>query len=201
MNDPKAQKILSGNSIPIFTDNDEDSETVELDAEIQYMCQSIISSIGTVEFKTTFLSMLDRIRLVCKFDDERNLCNYILDKIKEVYDYEPFIDFEIKDDDDVWQVYNLIAFLEYNHRKFLIDMWKLMQPDMKNFDIELECKLKEDFILSYIKDVMERTSFSRMIYLFLGTNIKENLIKWFCDVSLKNVNFIKLELLRSVENG
>jgi len=201
MNDPKAQKILSGNSIPIFTDNDEDSETVELDAEIQYMCQSIISSIGTVEFKTTFLSMLDRIRLVCKFDDERNLCNYILDKIKEVYDYEPFIDFEIKDDDDVWQVYNLIAFLEYNHRKFLIDIWKLMQPDMKNFDIELECKLKEDFILSYIKDVMERTSFSRMIYLFLGTNIKENLIKWFCDVSLKNVNFIKLELLRSVENG
>jgi hypothetical protein len=201
MYDPIAQRILGGNSIPIFTDNDSDSETVELDADKQYMAQTIVASIGTNEFKESFLSMLDRIREICTFDEQRDLCNYILDKIKEVYDYEPFIDFEVKDDDDVWQVYNLIAFLEYNHKKFLIDMWKLMQPDMKNFDVEVECKLKEDFILSYIKDVMERTSFSRMIYLYLGTNIKENLIKWFCGISLKNVNFIKFELLRSVENG
>jgi hypothetical protein len=201
MNDPKAQKILSGNSIPIFTDNDEDSENVELDADIQYMSQSIVSSIGTVEFKSTFLSMLDRIRLVCTFEDQRNLCHYILDKIKEVYDYEPFTDFEIKDDDDVWQVYNLIAFLEYNHRKFLIDMWLLINPDLKNFDIEVECKLKEDNLLPYMNDVIERTSFSRMIVLYLRTNIKENLIKWFCNISLRNYAFIKLELLRRIENG
>jgi len=198
MYDSIAHRILNGNSIPIYTDNEEDADNVELEADKQYMFQTIVFSIGTKEFKESFLSMLDRIREVCTFEDQRDFCNYILNKIKEVYDYEPYIDFEIKDDDDIWQVYNLIAFLEYNHKKFLIDMWKLLQPDLQDFDIEVECKLKEDYIIPYINDVMERTSLSRMIVLYLRTNIKENLIKWFCNISLKNVSFIKFELQRSI---
>jgi hypothetical protein len=95
-------------------------------------------------------------------------------------------------------VYNLIAFIEYNHRKFVTDVWKKLDIDPENIDIDFECNSKSDKIIKIIDVIEKQSKFMQMIKMFLGTNIKENLIAWFKKTSNENIHLIKYELMKGV---
>lgn len=204
MYDSIGQRILTGNTIqlPEYDDDDDSSgaesgRDVDEDAQIQYMFQIILGSIGTDEFKQSFLSNIETIKETCTYAEQRRLCEHILYKIKEVYDYESPINIEFESDLDIWSVYNFISFLEYNHKNFLIGVWRELDPDLKLFEVEVECKLKEDKVISLIENMTKNNHYPKTIELYLRTNSKENLLKWFTKISIKEKNYIKFELLKN----
>ena len=200
MYDDIGQRILTGNSIqlPEYDEDDDlaQNKSEEEEALKSYWIQSVLSSIGTDEFQESFMMVLDKIRNDFTLIDQKHFCLDILNKIKEVYDFELPVNIEILSIDEIWQVYNLIAFIEYNHKGFVIEVWKKLEVDSKLIDIDLECKTKSDKIVSVIDSIAFKDQSTQMIKMFLGTNIKENLISWFNSISKKNLHLIKFELMK-----
>jgi hypothetical protein len=203
MYDDIGQRIITGNSIPLPEYDDDDDrvnskygDPVEEEALKSYWFQTALGTIGTDEFKESFLLVIDKIRADCSLEEQREFCFHILFKIKEIHDFELPINFEIVSDEEIWEVYNLIAFIEYNHKMFLIKVWRLLNVNPDKLDIDIECKTNSENIISAIDSLIARDKYTQMIKMFLGTNIKENIIGWFNKISTKNLHLIKYELMK-----
>jgi hypothetical protein len=186
MYDDIGQRIITGNTIPLPEYDDDDDKVnskygdpVEEEALKSYWFQTALGTIGTEEFKESFLSVIDKIRYDCSLLEQRSFCFNILYKINEIYEFELPINYDIVSDEEIWEVYNLIAFIEYNHKQFLMKVWRQLNVDPDKLDIDLECKTNSDAIIAAIDVIVAKDKYTKMIKMFLGTNIKENMINWF----------------------
>jgi len=189
-------KILLGNSIPIpEIDTDNELED-QIDSLHSYWFAIILNSINTNNFKQNYLCVINDIINNCSFEEQKEFCNKILEKISEIYNFEfpEIINFNntlIKD------FYYFLEFLEYNYDKFILNISIFLSiKNIKKLSIEEYCKQNSDQIIKKIEEQIGSNFFNWFIITFLRTYNKDELMNWFLKSSQKIKTIIKLKFLK-----
>lgn len=182
-------KVLLGNSIQEpevdYDDMMSDSEyglPVEEDALRQYYFVTITDYMNTSEFQSNYLTSLPHVRKMA-IEDQQTLAYSILERLNEKYDYEMYLNETPYNQEQINEVYEFVAFIEYDHEKFITTVWKYLNPDTNKLNIEIFCESNSNKILKEIEEQLETKNYSELIANFLRTYNKEKLIKWFCEKS------------------
>jgi len=206
--DTEEQKILLGNSVtPPEIDLDDaavESEVglpTEESALMQYYFESISGSIGKSDFKQEFLAVKNQVISDYDLRQQRVLADAIMNKISEIYDYEPTENFDINDIEELYEVYSLVEFLEYDNEDFITTTWQFLNPDINKLDVYKYCRTNSDKIITEIEEQLQTKDLPWLISDFLRTNNKENIIEWFCEASKELVPLIKIRILEGVPNA
>jgi len=206
--DTEEQKILLGNSVtPPEIDLDDaavESEVglpTEESALMQYYFESISGSIGKSDFKQEFLAVKNQVISDYDLRQQRVLADAIMNKISEIYDYEPTENFDINDIEELYEVYSLVEFLEYDNEDFITTTWQFLNPDINKLDVYKYCRTNSDKIITEIEEQLQTKDLPWLISDFLRTNNKENIIEWFCEASKELVPLIKIRILEGVSNA
>lgn len=189
----KNLKILGGSSLPL-PENDDPETNIDLEASLEYDALELTDSIGTSEFKETYLNVINNLKAM-PIVDQRRVCLKLLDKIKELYEYEIIPKPELEHQLNMNDVYDFIKFLEYDHIEYFADIWRYLKTDLKTIDIEKFGKASSDRIVAEIEDQLESHDYNELISQFLRTYYKYNLIDWFVRCSEKNRMLIYLRIL------
>jgi hypothetical protein len=196
------QLNLLGKSIP-EPERDYDDEIVNSlygqpvaeDALKLYYFDSITNNIGKEDFKEEYLISMQHIKEY-PLEDLRSFIETILEQITAVYDFEIPIIINFNNKDEVDDLLQFLAFIEFNHEDFIITTWKYLNPDLNSFRIEKFCEQNADKIALEIDNQVDSHDFSKIISIFLRTYIKDKLIHWFCDRSMKLRTAILINLLK-----
>jgi hypothetical protein len=182
-------KVLLGNSISL-PEEDLDSHflaTQEVDdaqdALESYWQIGILKTIGTSDFKSSYLSTINNIKSDCTLKSQLNFCDYILRKIIDVYDFEFPEKPVVKTNQDVLQIYKLLEFLEYDHEMFLFNVWQNIKIDSTSKQLVQLCIENMDLIISEIDEQSNLEIYSELVTIFLRTYLKEDLFNWFCRIT------------------
>jgi hypothetical protein len=187
-------QVLAGSSLPLPEQDDPDQLQLNNEASIEYDGMELIDSIGTPEFKETYMLVINDIKNQ-EIINQRRLCLGILDKVKEVYEYE-FLPFPDLDNQlQMNNVYDLIKFLNYDYIDFFKDIWLYLKTDLKKTDIKKFCETNKDKIIIELEDQLNSRDLSEMVSLFLRTYIKDNLIDWFIKSTVKQKMLIYLRIM------
>jgi len=180
-------KVLLGNSIeePEVDYDDEivESQTgypVEESALKQFYDVSVTDYMGTKEFKDNYLSVKSKIRMMST-EDQQLLANSIVDRLDEKYDFELFLNYTPYSQGDINELYYLIEFIEYDHEKFITNIWKYLNVDLNSIQLEKFCEQNDTKIFSEIEDQLQSHYYPELIAIFLRTYNKDKLIEWFCE--------------------
>lgn len=155
----------------------------------------ILSNIGNIEFKDIFLNLFDNIRLL-SIEKQIFLCLNIIDKIKEIYQFEFPDKIQITNEDELNKIYNFIRFIEFNYDEFFVELFISMNIKLyKIFDIDKYIRENINFILEHIgviiknnKIIIDDTFKQLMLYLD-----KESMINILLKMLIKNLNEISLK--------
>lgn len=206
--DTEEQRILLGNSVPL-PEADLDDDSVQSDtgypdeesALMQYYFFSAYDGIGKPNFKSDYLSVKNQIFSLYTLKEQQMFVNSIMNKVVEVYDYEPTEKFDVNSYEELDDVYKFLEFLEYDNEEFIISVWKFLKPDIKNLDIEGYCKSHSDKIIREIEEQLVSRDYTWLISDFLRTNNKENMIEWFSEKSKNLITLIKIGILEGEMNA
>ena len=190
------EKILSGNSIRTYELDDEDEIGKESNASYLYDFFNIINSIGTIDFKSTFLALKDNIQTK-PFLYQKEFCVSILDKIEEEYNFKFPNTIPIDNQEDVNNIYKFLEFLEYDNIIFFSRLWAILGIDLKNIDIKEYCNKNINRILSEVEELTEILNLNWIISIFLRTYYKNDMEKFIVTNSEKN----RMELLLIIQGG
>lgn len=192
----KSQKVFIAamTELPEMDGDQDELEALFDKANFESSTVDIRDSIGTAEFKETWLVLKDYIQFET-VQLQQNFSEQTLYKISEVYDFEfsEKISLEIQYDLNLY--YEFLEFLEYDNVNFISQVWYFL--DIKNLmklDIEQFCNSNDDKIIKEIDEQLETHPQSKMIDLFLRTYYKEKMIKWF----IKNSESSKVEITISI---
>jgi len=195
-------RILLGNSIPL-PEMDYDDENVESEYGLpeaeaalrDYYFSSLTYNIGKEDFQYECSSVIDPI-LRYPLEDKIELCYSILKRLKIVHDFEFAYKPDIKDDNDVENILDLVKFIEYDCEKLIIGIWKYIRPDSSRVNFVLYCEQNKDKIFSELEEQIETHDFNPFITDFLKTYEGDKMIKWFCKQSERYETAIKIERLK-----
>jgi len=190
--------ILAGSSLPLPEQDDPDQVRLGYEASIEYDGMELVDSIDTAEFKETYMRVINGLKSQ-EIVDQRRLCLGILEKVKEVYEYE-FLPFpELDNQVDMNNVYDLIKFLNYNYIGFYADVWRYQRGiNLKTINVKKYCKEHSDMIIIELEDQLHSRDLSEMVSLLLRTYNKDNLIDWFIKSTEKNKMLIYLRIMEEV---
>jgi len=190
-------RVLAGNSVRTFELDDEEEKGKENIASFLHDFSDIINSIGTEEFKTIYLIAKNDIR---KQDiiAQKELCNSILEKIEEVYEFIFPENIYIDSQEDVDRVLEFLEFLEYDHIDFLARLWAFLGEDLKNLNIEEYCYSNSKKVISEIEEVDEISNINEMVSIFLRTYYKKGILGFIITRTVNN----RMEIiLRNLQGG
>lgn len=180
MNENQELYALLGNSIQApEQDYDDDIDQskeglpVEEEALMLYYFISITNHIGKPDFKENFNSVIGDV-LTYSTTKQQMLAKEILNKISEIYHYEPSTIVDYNTEEDIHEIYQLLKFLEYDNEEFILSIWKYLDINIST------CKNNADKIIYEIEENLKSKYYSKLVFDFLRTNDKENLIQWFC---------------------
>lgn len=169
------EKILIGESIPLEEVDDEESNLDDMipEAELNADLTTIIKFFGTEEFKGLYLNLYNVIRSF-ELEKQRELCEKLISKISELYDFEfyPMLTFDNEDDIEIFLKF--IEFLEYDYVDFLSEI-------ISGLDLELLKKDLNKFLKLNLKQLSLRINLyqkNEIISKFLRTNNKSGLYKF-----------------------
>jgi hypothetical protein len=169
------EKILIGESIPLEEVDDEESNLDDMipEAELNADLTTIIKFFGTEEFKGLYLNLYNVIRSF-ELEKQRELCEKLISKISELYDFEfyPMLTFDNEDDIEIFLKF--IEFLEYDYVDFLSEI-------ISGLDLELLKKDLNKFLKLNWKQLSLRINLyqkNEIISKFLRTNNKSGLYKF-----------------------
>lgn len=192
-------KVLLGNSIEEpevdYDDAEVASETghpVEESALKQFYFVTITDHMSTPDFRNHYLSVIQQVRNLDTLDQQL-LAFSIVQKLPEKYDFEFSLNFTPYNQDEINELYMFLEFVEFNHEKFITDVWKYLKPNGK-INIEQFCLSNSERIMTEIEEQLSTHYFPELITDFLRTYNKENLIKWFCEKSSALYSSILLAL-------
>lgn len=192
------EKIIYGSTIP---QEEMDDEVVDesLDEVVdQYGFVECIDAYGTEDFKITFYSFISEIR---EIDVERQIkfCYQLLEKVKEVYDYEPTPKADLGNIDDVNEIYDFISFLEFEYLDFFALVWKEIKIDFRKTNLEQFCKNNDKKIISIVEEQISNSQDNEMVKNFLRTYYKDGFIRWFSVKTEETKMLILLKILEGDE--
>ncbi len=203
MYDSEELKVLCGNTIEEPEMEIDDTEIDEyygnsvIDSGLmQFYYVNVTDYMGHPEFMTNYQSVIGKIK---KFPlaYQRVLAFSIVQKMPEKYDFEFSINLDpFYNQDDINELYKFIEFVEYDHEKFIVDIWSLLNPDTNSFQVEKFCEHNDIKIIREIEEQLDLHYYSEMIADFLRTYNKDNIIKWFCKKSKNLRSSILITLIR-----
>ena len=166
------EKILIGESIPLEEVDDEESNLDDMipAAELNADLTTIINYFGTEEFKGLYLNLYNEIRSF-ELEKQRELCEKLIIKISENYNFEFFPQLTFDNKNDTEEFFKFIEFLEYDYIDFLSEI-------ISGLDLELLKKDINEFLtLNWNQLVLKINSYQKneIISKFLRTNNKEGL--------------------------
>ncbi len=189
--------VLAGSSLPLPEQDDPDQIQLGNEASIEYDKMELVGSIGIPVFKETYMMVINDLKAQ-EIVNQRRLCLDILEKVKEIYDYE-FLPYpELDNQFDMNNVYDLIRFLNYEYIDFFGDVWRYLETDLKKISIKQFCEKNLDKVIIEIEDQLNSRDLSEMVSLFLRTYNKDNLIDWFIKSTEKNKMLIYLRIMEEV---
>lgn len=203
MFDSESLKVLCGNSIEEpeleYDDAQVASDTgfpVQEEASREYDFTTITDNMNQPDFKENYLEAMKQIRKL-SLQKQQILAFAIIQKMPVKYDFQFSITFDpFYSLEDVYELYRFIEFVEYDHEKFITNVWKLLNPDTNSFQVEKFCEHNIPKIISEIEEQLETHEYSELITDFLRTYNKDKLIEWFCEKSKNLRTSILITLLR-----
>ena len=175
-------------------DDQEDIDFLEDEGIYDYARIYIVDSIGTDDFKNTFLNLINDIKLF-SFQRQRIFCQNMLEKVFDVYDFSFSETFPITTKREIKEVFEFIKFIEFDNSEFLSYIWEVLKVDITKIDIELTSKRNENKIIKETEEQVEANDYNEMINLFLRTYYKDKYIEWFIRESENSKTDIKLKIL------
>lgn len=190
MKEDKYLKTLVANSttMPEYNE-DEDTENPIEDAEVEADCVDLLEHIGEEDFKSIYDNVIFNIRKQ-PIEKQITVCNNILLRIEQVYDFTFMRKLHIESKPDVIKVYKLIEFLEFNYVKIIAELLFGLIEDLRNIDFVKFYEENWKTIQNRIQILM----ISELISEFLRTNNKENLIAFLSDRTEKK----KIPIMASI---
>lgn len=187
------EKILIGESIPLEEVDDEESNLNDMipAAELNADLTTIINYFGTEEFKGLYLNLYNEIRSF-ELEKQRELCEKLIIKISENYNFEFFPQLTFDNKNDTEEFFKFIEFLEYDYVDFLSEI-------ISGLDLELLKKDMNSFLtLNWNELSLRINSYQKneIISKFLRTNNKDNL---FVFIRLKLKKDKMLAILKTME--
>jgi len=203
MFDSESLKVLCGNSIEEpeleYDDAQVASDTgfpVQEEASREYDFTTITDNMNQPDFKENYLEAMKQIRKL-SLKKQQILAFAIIQKMPVKYDFQFSITFDpFYSLEDIYELYKFIEFVEYDHEKFITNVWKLLNPDTNSFQVEKFCEHNIPKIISEIEEQLETHEYSELITDFLRTYNKDKLIEWFCEKSKNLRTSILITLLR-----
>lgn len=184
----------------ILPELDEEDQPDILKQERKYIFFHIIENIGEEEFKAVYLSSIDNIRSF-PFEDKRELCYMILEKLEDFYNFEFVIKININQDVDIENIFSLLEFLQFDYINFSADIIKLanIPTDAKN--IEEFILVNSDDVIKAIDSYTNLRSINEITKIFLRTYYKVKLIELFGDMIKKEKMLILLRVIEKERNN
>lgn len=182
-------KVLCGNTIE-EPEMDYDDERVESESGdpvidsglMQFYFATIADNMATPDFRNNYLSVIGKARTYST-KHQQLLAFSLAQKIPEKYDFEFSQNFTPYNQQEINDFYFFVEFYEYKHEKFIVTIWKYLNPDSDSLDIEKYCEQNSTKIMSEIEEQLETRYYSELIADFLRTYNKDKFIKWFCEKS------------------
>jgi len=192
--------VLTGSSLPLPEQDDPDQNQLNYEASIEYDRMELIDVIGMSSFKETYMMVINNLKSQ-EIVDQRRFCLGILEKVKEVYNYEFLPHPELDHQLDMNNVYDLIKFLNYDYIDFLGDVWRYLKTDLKKTNVKQFCEKNSDKIIIELEDQLNSRDLSEMVSIFLRTYNKDNLIDWFIKSTEKQKMLIYLQIVKEKLDG
>ncbi len=191
MEDQNSLKVLLGGIDYIPEVDDEENEEMVEDAIKSYFMLEILNSVGEENFKEVYYSMIGDIKQF-PMEEQFNFCRSILDKIKEVYNFEFPRQIEVLTEDSVNQIYILLQFIEFNYIDFLAELMKPYNFDFRKGNIREFIESNYDRIERDIEVISKNVP--EIISEFLRTYNKEDFINWLVNRIEKSKMLVLLKI-------
>ena len=188
--------IASSEPLPEMEDEYDGQDELIQNSEMQSSFINIISSIGKEEFEYVYFSLINEIKLY-DIKDQISFCEKILEKIKEVYNFEFLTNIEIIDNYDVNNVYDFIEFLEFKNIDFLVNLLTGIVLDIRRDPV----RMIFDKNWLEIESRILKENLSQLITLFLRTNNREDLLDFLTSKATKNKILITMNLFERSSNN
>jgi len=187
------EKILIGESIPLEEVDDEESNLNDMipAAELNADLTTIINYFGTEEFKGLYLNLYNEIRSF-ELEKQRELCEKLIIKISENYNFEFFPQLTFDNKNDTEEFFKFIEFLEYDYIDFLSEIISGLDLDLLKKDMNSFLTLNWNELSLRINSYQKNEIISK----FLRTNNKDNL---FVFIRLKLKKDKMLAILKTME--
>jgi hypothetical protein len=192
-------KVLLAYSEPLPETEDEYDGISGLidDAEMRSDCVDFIESIEDAEFEHIYYNLINDIRKM-DIQDQIQLCNGIMIKVKKLYNFEFLEKIELHTQSDCEDVYKFITFLEFDNIDFFVNLLEGLVVDIRKEPIRMI--IDKNWLM--IESKILKENLSRLIMLFLRTNNKSELIDFFVSKITMNKVIITMRLFeRRIENG
>jgi len=194
-------KVLLENSIAEpdvdYDDAEVASETgypVEESALRQYYFVTVVDHMNTPDFRAQYTSVISKVKAYTT-EEQLLLVFSIIDEMPKKYDFEFSVKFDLYNQQSINDLYEFIEFIEYDHKQFIVEVWKNLKTDSNSLNIEQYCNQNPQKIVSEIEEQLTVSYMPEMIADFLRTNDKENLVQWFCEKSESSKTAILIGIL------
>lgn len=193
MNENQELYALLGKSIQLpehdYDDDMVQSEEglpIEEEGLMLYYFVSITSHIGKPDFKENFNSVIDDVRKY-SIKKQQMLAKEILNKISDMYNFEFPTNIDYNTETNINEIYEFLKFIEFDNEEYILSIWKLLDINIST------CKINADKIIYEIEENLKGKYYSELIFNFLRTNNKSNLLDWFCVNSQKIAHLILIQ--------
>jgi len=200
MYDSESLKVLCGNSIEEeemdyddkFMESEMGDPVVE-EALREYDFVTITDNMNQPDFRDNYLEAMKQIRTYST-KHQQLLANSLVERLPEKYDFEFSRNFDFLNQDEINELYKFIQFYEYDHEKFIVTIWKYLNPDTNSLQLEKFCEHNIPEILAEVEEQLGTHYYPELIADFLRTYNKDKFIEWFCEKSKNLRAFILLAL-------
>jgi len=181
MNNDNNLKNLISDLTPLdeYDDDEYSDEKIEIVTNVYHM-KDLIDNVGEEDFKHLFyLISFKEIDIKWK----ALFCKSLLEKIKEVYDFEFDKSFDLFSEETVEEILNFVKFLEFDNLDFIKIFWSNI------IDSKLDIKMF-DRVAKYYLNHAKSLDISKNIDKTLSKLENPKLIKDFFDVD-NHLDFLK----------
>ena len=188
-----AEKALLGGSLPLYEVEEDFDRDITEEASLKYDMMSVISAIGTDDFKSTYVVLMSHIAEQ-SIEIQRPFCYELATKVEQIYRYDFPVNLDFIGEYSVSDFYKFLEFLEFDYIDFLSKLWKLLPVSLKTIDIASYCNSEYKLVISRVEQVVQSEIFSKLVSIFLRTYMKEDMIKFIIEKSSKDRMLIFLKI-------
>jgi len=203
MQDEKSNLKILCDTIDPEDSGDEGTETqyeIGMLYADMYDLAEIPTYFGTPDFQSIYMSSINDIKEQ-NIKNQGTLCIQLLEKIREVYEYEFPETPILNSQEDMNKVYELVEFLEFSNLTFLVNVWtSLGVKNVLKIDLEIFFYGNKDNIHKLLEQITNNSLLydkNSLVNKFLNSCYKEALTRIF----IKMTRRLKVEITSNIMEG